>query len=436
MDNQKTKKALLDRIRVTKTMTPFEKNRFLSPEEQGGERKKGPEWKEVPREQNVIVFGDLHSNWDALVLNGLHARVFVETQNETTQETELTWRGEKQHVVFVGDILGDRGKDGLRIMRALGDLQKQAQKEGGSVTILAGNHDIWFFAYLFGFQHADTSVNPLWEESSEFDPYDISREKEGAFKERARKEMLAELIRTGQARDLLSLLTLIPQQDPSPSGIQKIPHDIGEQINMLASEQTWNAIRHAIAEDTTGLQEALGLFHIIHQYDDTLFVHCDPTETLIAILKGEKEGEQSKSLTKALDNINGIFNDELRECLKNPRKTPSPLWRTVVRDFIKTERRFHGAPHLSQASEAFLREEGIHAIVFGHTKENPGVAVTRNLKNRLTLVTADEGALQPGINGTTRNPNNRSIVTIKTNGEIIRGANNELIRGENGPKNT
>lgn len=62
--------------------------------------------------------------------------------------SEGKWIGGNREIVFHGDILADRNTDGFHIFKRIRELQEEAKKEGGGITVLAGNHDDFAFAFL------------------------------------------------------------------------------------------------------------------------------------------------------------------------------------------------------------------------------------------------------------------------------------------------
>lgn len=91
----------------------------------------GIQWKfeQPPR---VVAIGDIHADPDAL-LAILQDRKLINDQGE--------WIGGKTHLVFTGDLM-DRGPDSRSVLDIVLDLTSQAEKAGGMVHALNGNHDI------------------------------------------------------------------------------------------------------------------------------------------------------------------------------------------------------------------------------------------------------------------------------------------------------
>lgn len=80
----------------------------------------------------VLVIGDLNGAYDVLV-DILRGTRLV--------DRELTWRGGRAELVQMGDLF-NRGDGGVRALRLLLKLERQARRAGGKVTVLLGNHEV------------------------------------------------------------------------------------------------------------------------------------------------------------------------------------------------------------------------------------------------------------------------------------------------------
>jgi tetratricopeptide (TPR) repeat protein len=86
------------------------------------------EWNGAPR---VVAIGDVHGAYDNLV---------AILKNAGLIDEKLRWIGGKAHLVQNGDIV-DRGPHSRKAMDLLMELEKQAEKAGGRVHVLVGNHE-------------------------------------------------------------------------------------------------------------------------------------------------------------------------------------------------------------------------------------------------------------------------------------------------------
>ncbi|MFQ6109784.1 MAG: metallophosphoesterase [Candidatus Aminicenantales bacterium] len=81
--------------------------------------------------EKVIAVGDIHGDYNNFV-KILKAVDIVDEQ--------LHWKGQKTHFVQTGDIM-DRGPDAKKAFDLLMRLEKEAEKAGGKVHVLIGNHE-------------------------------------------------------------------------------------------------------------------------------------------------------------------------------------------------------------------------------------------------------------------------------------------------------
>lgn len=86
------------------------------------------DWQGVKR---VVAVGDVHGDFEQFVAV-LRSAGVIDSKNR--------WSAGKTHLVQVGD-LNDRGPDSRKVMDLVMDLENQAQRAGGAVHALIGNHE-------------------------------------------------------------------------------------------------------------------------------------------------------------------------------------------------------------------------------------------------------------------------------------------------------
>jgi len=86
------------------------------------------EWNDVPR---VVAIGDVHGAFDNMV---------AVLQTAGILDEKRKWAGGKAHLVQNGDVV-DRGPHSRKAMDLLMELEEQAEKAGGGVHVLIGNHE-------------------------------------------------------------------------------------------------------------------------------------------------------------------------------------------------------------------------------------------------------------------------------------------------------
>jgi len=95
-------------------------------------------WKDVER---IVAVGDVHGDYGQLVRCLRDARVMDEDRR---------WIGGKTHLVQTGDIFG-RGTESRKALDLLMALEPQAEKAGGRVHVLLGNHEAMVLAGYYGY---------------------------------------------------------------------------------------------------------------------------------------------------------------------------------------------------------------------------------------------------------------------------------------------
>ena len=82
--------------------------------------------------QRIVAIGDVHGAHDALV-ETLQAADVVDGQ--------AAWIGGDTHLVITGDLM-DRGPDSRKVMDLVMRLEGEAERAGGQVHQLLGNHEV------------------------------------------------------------------------------------------------------------------------------------------------------------------------------------------------------------------------------------------------------------------------------------------------------
>ena len=93
---------------------------------------------------SIFVVSDIHGQFDNLVQLLTNAKLI---------DSNLSWIARRNHLVIIGDIF-DRGPDVTRTLWFLHQLEGQAERSGGRLHLLLGNHEIMTFCndvrYLSG----------------------------------------------------------------------------------------------------------------------------------------------------------------------------------------------------------------------------------------------------------------------------------------------
>ena len=103
----------------------------------------------LPAVRRMIIIGDIHGSWKALV-NSLKLAEVIKEKTKENGNKSWSWIGGDTHVIQIGDLL-DRGGRGQthgdeksedKIIKFLLKLQKKAKKKNGALHLLLGNHEI------------------------------------------------------------------------------------------------------------------------------------------------------------------------------------------------------------------------------------------------------------------------------------------------------
>ncbi len=87
------------------------------------------EWNDVDR---IVAVGDVHGRYDQLT---------AIVQGTGLTDGNLRWTGGDDHLVLCGDLV-DRGPDDRAVMDLARRLQEEAEKAGGRVHVVLGNHEV------------------------------------------------------------------------------------------------------------------------------------------------------------------------------------------------------------------------------------------------------------------------------------------------------
>lgn len=244
-------------------------------------------WWEVKRETEVMAIEDLDGN---MKIFEKHVKELGVAKKDASGNWQ--WTGGNKKLVFLGDILGDRGMDGMQITSIIGDLASQAEKQGGQIDFLCGNHDMEFIYFLSNSgseKYAEKNANHFtsqaigtWE-LAQFDP-----DPNSALKK------IDPLIRTGRGRGSV--------KEEFKNNESKLWSELYKKIPEILANMRTNPEGRKILENICQIKVAM-----VHE--DTLFCHTDPTSGMILDLT--KDG----NITQRVSEINKIFQENLRKVI-------------------------------------------------------------------------------------------------------------------------
>jgi hypothetical protein len=327
------------------------------------------------------VIGDLHSNYLAFA-NNLQSS--GQTQNADEGEVG-EWKGGRSRLVFVGDILGDRGKDGMDILLTLLKLRKEARSSGGSVDWIAGNHDDYSLSFLAGtLAGKNTDVIETCRPNEVGDAY-------------------YDLLSLGESFGSDELKGMIKEEN----GYNK-----RESWDKLKGER--EIILENMRKDTDGkrILEAMCSMCLAVRNDDQLIIHTELTNDIV---------DEIINRHGSVKEINALYQEQLRGALLGKEtKSDKNEYRRLQGIFLDTNNRVRCIdPRKLQA----LKELGINHVLYGHqldAREEKTAVTTEGV----TFTPTDYGAGRGGDRRSKRNGlshNLRSIALINTDGKIFRG---------------
>ncbi|MEJ2383088.1 MAG: metallophosphoesterase [Xanthomonadales bacterium] len=264
------------------------------------------EWRGVDR---IVAIGDIHGDYDRYMAT-LEAAGLVDSKGR--------WSGGTTHLVQLGDI-PDRGPDTLRIIEHIDKLARQAERKGGRVHGLIGNHEVM-----------NVTGDLRYVDPGEYEAF-VTR-KSQALQDRHFKAYLANL------------------EQSDPEAFENLPKDFRAQFNeryplgWIEHQQAWNPAWNPEAEYFEWVMER----KVAVQVNDTIFLHgglsgfyCQNSLESLT----EKAREQLRNYDPASP---GILNDDF-----------GPFW---YRGLSGNEPQ---AP--LETVEAILEQHDAGHIVVGHT---------------------------------------------------------------------
>jgi len=328
------------------------------------------------RKKKVNIIGDSHGNLDAFHKNLISLGL--------VDPFSKNWIGGDSDLVILGDIIADRVSEGLQILDEIDRLSIQSEETGGSITVIAGNHEDIMISFFLA-----EGITPYWDQGL--------------------NNLLTNCKYSYQGRGILELVIFADRNDNSS------PYDL-EQC-MLDRDVILQNIRSS--EIGQKLIKQMCNFDILAVKLNTLLVHTNMTEAMGQYI-----------LKYGIDNINTIFKSNLHNFLYNG-ETPDAQFREIRNVFLNALNR-----KAEQNTNPLITEDtlnkvknklGIHTIIHGHSKCSDPILNTFDT-NIISCDTAF-GKIK-GFNRT-----NRSVAQVDENANVYSGRlNGEIIHisGESG----
>ena len=286
------------------------------------------DWQGVER---IVAIGDVHGDYD---------NYMAVLKNAGVVNRRGRWAAGKTHVVQVGDI-PDRGPDTLKIIEHLQKLEKQAEKAGGRLHLLIGNHE-----------HMNITGDLRYVHPGEYEAFETRNSKQ------LRNNYFAYVVNTlEQQREAL----LASGGDPSNLPVV----DDGFKRDWYA-EHPLGFVEHRLAWQQGGeLFEWIAAHNTVIRINDVLFLHGGLSAELLPL-----------SITDINERVRAELNREAFEGEPLGTSDNGPLWyRGLARGDEATER-----PALNSVLAHFDAE----MIVLGHTPDLN--AITPRFGGRVVII--------------------------------------------------
>lgn len=360
------------------------------------------EWESCPRQTEVMSVGDLSGNFQALRANLIKLNLI-----EISDNNEMRWAGGKAKLVFHGDILADRHPHGLDCFEQITSLSEQAERDGGQIDIIAGNHDDFLLSFLMGRSIAKTP-DPAGRPNDHSDPDASANCKYNNNQGLG----LLELCRFSSNDRLknVNLDNFINLNDNERDEIWKLLEN--ERVAILENMRAIPAWRR-ILENLCQLKLAVVI-------DDSLFIHTTPTLSIVTRLL------QNNDLIVEVDKINQQYQDGLKKILllrEEPEKGFDELRDIFLdtgndSDFWGRSEESKNSPQSRELAEK-IRNSGVNAIFHGHRLRNDAPT-----QHNILIASVDMHAMLKG-----NNMDERSVLRIrKDDGKVQLGKDLRLIR--------
>lgn len=354
---------------------------------------------EVVRPSVTMIVGDL---------NGCHQTYLDAIKSLQVVGDDGRWIGGDKRVIFVGDILGDRTAEGLKILDDIHSLKEQAKVNKGSVKVIFGNHEDFVVSFL------------------------AERRPAGAGEERSPLEALFVCsIHKWQGLGVVEFISRFSEYGKSFKGdLHALSTDISLQmskadglamLNKLSGE-----VRKTMLEQESGrkILEDICSMKLVIVDGDTVIFYTEPTEGIL------RELTNGVDIRQTVEKLNAEFQAGLRAFLFNEDGKPSNgRFGIICSTFLDTDKN-RGFRYKMSKPEiveelAILEKMGIRCIVHGHSTVYSMMDAVYEAGG-ITVVNVDLGAGKSGVD-----ENLRSVAALgRKEGQLAvgRGAVERLMR--------
>jgi len=370
---------------------------------------------EMERVHDQEAIGDLNGSHEGFVAH-LSNRELIAFEGG-----EMVWTGQDKSVVFIGDILGDRTPEGLRIYTDLLKLKNQAEAVGGNVVWLSGNHENMFNAILCGFT-TEFGVPVENDMEKRLSQYSGNLELAEFLPDEDKIQIMQEVI-TKRETILQDMQETIQRKEKTLTIMQASPENFDQaeinawvnvikgleekrsfiqtmdeattmsellKVSDLLSKGLQNSIGRKILEQRSSIKERIAstqpeIFESIKQQqliqmdEDVLYVHTNLTvEMAEMVFKNISKGE---TIADSIGKVNRFYSYCLEKYINGEESELSPIQVTsfnTMRDaFISTSSQsrvnFFEDTRLTEEQKRTLQDKlkslGVNLVVHGHNDE-------------------------------------------------------------------
>ncbi len=297
----------------------------------------------VERPTDVMFIGDLNGKLLAFHKNCEYAGLLDQDHN---------WIGGNKILILTGDIIGDRCTEGFDILLEVGRLRLEAQKLGGDIILIAGNHDELVFSFLRDSPSPNTKQifdDDISMPENSIDPLSICALHQMGIGITELVRYLPEQKKIEELVDPFSQLEKNPRTNRPLFEFHKKGRYRNEEIlaNMRRDPQGKKIL------------EVMCTYNLLFQIDDNLAHHCPMSEQISDLIE-----------IYGIDFLNNLFKAKLRKDLLGENvkftKIQNKIFEESRMAFLSTNNR----NYLYDENVDFsLSLRGINLDIHGHNPE-------------------------------------------------------------------
>ncbi len=274
-------------------------------------------------DREIYAIGDLHGNINTLVDSLDHLGLI---------DNERNWIRGNSKLIVLGDILADRNAQGIECVLLIRKIREQAQKIGGEVHMIMGNHDNTFITLLL----------------------------RDYFKTPENKQCLIDGF--SERKGMIDLYHLLTQYGFRFDGFTNTNEREVFELFINTFIQKRSEIFECLRQNNPEFVDEITRFKLCHREDSILFLHTDPTDNILDDLSSSRfDTEDINQLCS--ENLRGSIQSGSSFCEEFIRR--KKIYTNVAnRRTWKTGRL---TPEVNEKNYELLSQNGLQTIIHGHT---------------------------------------------------------------------